>query len=182
MSKILPPFDEDGFLPQGDYCMTLAELRESELVNNLNSGWDREWRLQLVSNLEVVVQQLWQVNITDIYVNGSFVEDKDHPNDIDVYFNCDRKYLVSGRLEEDLNKLDPHRCWTWEHNKRKLYAATGKKHLPIWWQYRIDPWPNFGQGGGIINPKTNNEMTFPELFRTSRFTFKPKGIIKIQKP
>jgi hypothetical protein len=181
VSKILPRFNEDGFLPEGDYRMTLLELKESELVNNLTSGWDREWRLQLVNNLEVVVEQLWQVNITDIYVNGSFVEDKDHPNDIDVYFNCDRKYLVSGQLEEDLNKLDPHKCWTWEDSKRKLFSATDKKHLPIWWQYRIDPWPNFGQGAGIINQKTNKEMTFPELFRTSRFNFIPKGIIKIQK-
>lgn len=182
MSEILPPFNKDGFLPPGEYCLTLTELKKSMLVNNPTSSWDREWRLQLVNNLEIIAKQLWRIQIENMYVNGSFVEDKDHPNDMDIYFDCGRKYFVSGKLEEDLNKLDKHKCWTWEDHKRKLDVGTGKRHLPIWWQYRIDPWPNFGQGTGIMNPKTNKEMTFPELFRTSRFNFKPKGIIKIQKP
>jgi hypothetical protein len=122
------------------------------------------------------------VDIAHIYLNGSFVEDKDHPNDIDIYFDCDRKYFVTGDLETRLNRLDPHKCWTWSDDRRKSYDATGKKHLPIWWQYSIDPWPNFGQGAGILNRKTNREMAFPELFRASRFTLRQKGIVKIQKP
>jgi hypothetical protein len=45
--------------------------------------WDAPWRARLVENLAVLVRQLWRVGIQEIYVNGSFVEDKDHPNDID---------------------------------------------------------------------------------------------------
>ena len=83
----LPDFIDDGVLPQGDYELTLSELGESVLVRGPRSGsgsehWDREWRFKLVQNLEVVVAQLVQVGISKIFVNGSFVEDKDHPNDM----------------------------------------------------------------------------------------------------
>ena len=127
MEGRLPQFTEDGFLPVGDYSLTLLELKESMLVNYPSDSWDKEWRQQLINNLEIVVQQLWRVEINDIYVDGSFVEDKDHPNDIDIYFDCERKYFVSGQLEQDLNRLDPHKCWTWKDSKRKADVSTSKK-------------------------------------------------------
>jgi hypothetical protein len=36
-----------------------------------------------------MVGQLWEAGISEIFVNGSFVEDKDHPGDIDGYFECE---------------------------------------------------------------------------------------------
>jgi hypothetical protein len=62
--------------------MTLEELKGSMLVEGLKEGypnWDSEWRMKLVENLEVMVGQLRRVGIKEIFVNGSFVEDKDHP-------------------------------------------------------------------------------------------------------
>ena len=114
VSQPLPPFTADGLLPPGDYALSLSELRESLLVRGeagLGAGqtWDGQWRARLVENLSILVRQLWQVGIREIFVNGSFVEDKDRPNDIDGYFCCDLSYLASGRLEPDLNNLDPHR-------------------------------------------------------------------------
>ena len=83
-------------LPPRDYPMTISQLRESHLVTGLGNQsrhWDREWRAQLVHNLEVMVVQLWEVGIKEIFVDGSFVENKDHPHDIDGYFVCDiREY------------------------------------------------------------------------------------------
>ncbi len=103
MSK-LPPFTPDGVLPPGDYLLTLDELRTSMLV--LGPGeprqcptWDASWRETLVGNLAVLVRQLWQVGITEIFVDGSFAEDKDHPNDIDGYFVCGLHELASGDLQ-----------------------------------------------------------------------------------
>lgn len=52
-----------------------------------------------------MVEQLWKVSITAIYVDGSFIEEKDHPNDIDGYFKCELSDLASGTLTQDLNKL-----------------------------------------------------------------------------
>lgn len=139
--------------------------------------WDAEWRRNLVVNLGVLVRQLWQVGITEIFVGGSFVENKDHPNDVDGYFICDLKHLASGRLEQELNLLDPHKVWTWDPASRRLDRKTGKKQLPMWHRYRVELYPHVGQPSGILDPH-GNELDFPAAFRLSR-RWAPKGIIKI---
>jgi len=78
----IPPFTSEGLLPPFDHTATLDELRASHLVTGEgvdSHTWDRKWRAYLVNNLEVLVGQLWQVGIDQIYVDGSFVEQKDHP-------------------------------------------------------------------------------------------------------
>ncbi len=30
-----------------------------------------------------MTEQLWNIGVTDVFADGSFVEEKDHPNDID---------------------------------------------------------------------------------------------------
>ena len=99
----LPPFTTDGLLPPGEYLLALDELQESPLVlgpgdARLYPGWDARWRATLVANLAILVRQLWAVGILEIFIDGSFVEDKDHPNDIDGYFVCDLRRLSSRRL------------------------------------------------------------------------------------
>ena len=108
MNCSLPPFTEEGLLSVGDYPLTLAQLRASYLVTGQcvpSSTWDRAWRGYLVDNLEVLVRQLWQVDITAIFINGSFIEDKDHPNDINGYFECDPRHFR--RLTQELITLNP---------------------------------------------------------------------------
>jgi len=90
----IPPFDADGLLPPGDYAVTFDELRASILVSGPDDGqasWDAAWRLRLNDNLEILSRQLWQVGVHEIFADGSFAEDKDHPNDIDGYFECSRR-------------------------------------------------------------------------------------------
>jgi hypothetical protein len=97
----LPPFDPSALLPSGDYEMTLEELKDSMLAEGPGEGypdWDSRWRLGLVENLEILVGQLWEVGVTEIFVDGSFVEDKDHPNDIDGYFECSFVDVATGHL------------------------------------------------------------------------------------
>jgi hypothetical protein len=120
----LPPFDEDGLLPRGDYEMSLEELKGSMLVEGPEEGylnWDSEWRMKLVENLEVMVGQLRRVGIPEIFVDGSFVEDKDYPGDIDGYFECDVVEFATGNLQRELNGLDPHKVWTWNPASRRPY-------------------------------------------------------------
>src|ERR1035441_7611266 len=62
---------------------------------------------KLVSNLETLTRQLWQAGIRGVFADGSFAEDKDHPNDIDGYSVCGLIQLKTGELVRHLNLLDP---------------------------------------------------------------------------
>ena len=126
----LPPFTTDGLLPPGDYPLTLDDLRSSSLVTGegvVSATWDAVWRATLVENLGVLARQLWTIGITEIYINGSFVEDKDHPNDIDGYFEVSLMELASGHLAASLNALDPYTIWTWSPSSRVI--DPGRTHL-----------------------------------------------------
>ncbi|MEX2173289.1 MAG: hypothetical protein WD872_02940 [Pirellulaceae bacterium] len=180
--RLLPPFDSDGLLPPGDYALTLAELARSQLVIEPIAAdfpnWDAAWRWSLVNNLEILARQLWRVGVTEIFVDGSFVEDKDHPNDIDGYFECDLARLASGELQRDLNLLDPYKVWTWDPASRRPYPGHAKRQLPMWHAYRVELYPHYGQPCGIRD-QSGHELEFPSAFRRSRQNSKPRGIIKI---
>lgn len=180
---VLPAFTDDGLLPEGDYTLSLDELRQSVLVagpaqRSAQSHWDQNWRLKLANNLGVLVAQLRQVGISEIFINGSFVEDKDHPNDIDGYFVCDLRFLASGDLERQLNLLDPYKVWTWDPATRRPYRGYPRNQLPMWHQYRVELYPHVGQLTGIRD-KHGHELEFPAAFRQARHGGRPKGIVRI---
>lgn len=183
MPALLPPFTPDGLLPPGDYELSLAELAASPLVVGQPGHpptWDATWRSRLVANLAILVRQLWQVGIDQIFIDGSFVEDKDHPNDIDGYFECPLARLASGELAKSLNALDPRHVWNWNPAARKPYRGYPKKQLPMWHWYRVELYPHFGQTAGIRDAH-GNELDFPSAFRCARSNSAPKGIVKIRK-
>lgn len=163
----LPPFDEDSLLPAGDYELILAELCASLLVQGPGAShpnWDIQWRAYLVEQFAVIVEQLQAVGVTEILVDGSFTEDKDHPNDIDGYCVCDPAPLHSGWLERQLNLLDPHKVWTWDPGTRCPYRGYRKRQLPMWHQYRIELYPHVGQPTGLRD-EHGNELEFPATLR-----------------
>lgn len=121
----LPGFTDADLLPPGDYELTLVE------------------------NLAVMAGQLWQIGIEEIFVDGSYAEDKVHPNDIDGYFCCELKRLASGELERELNRLDPHKVWTWAPESRRPFRGYPKRQLPMWHIYRVELYPHYGQLCGI---------------------------------
>jgi hypothetical protein len=178
----LPSFNSLGVLPPGDYQMTLQELASSFLVIGGDEfpDCDRKWCQVLVERLSILVRQLWAVGIDEIYIDGSFVEDKIHPNDIDGYFVCDLMRFANGDIERELNLLDPHKVWTWEPDSRRSYAGQPKKQLPMWLVYRVEFYPHFGQRSGIKD-KYGHDLEFPSAFRQSRRDGNPKGIIQIVK-
>jgi hypothetical protein len=173
-------FDHRGLLPARDYPLTFRELRTSVLVVGPpgNEDWDCAWRATLVDNLEVLVKQLWTIGIADIYINGSFVEMKTHPNDIDGYFVTDLKRFATGDLERELNSLEPDKIWTWRPASRRPCIGFTKLQLPMWHKYRVELYPHFNQSSGIVD-KYGNEMQFPAAFRVERYTYEQKGIVKI---
>ena len=176
----LPSFTDDGVFPPGDYEMTFEEVRESFLVtgDGLSVTWDSGWRAWLVDNLEIMVDQLHQVGVWEIFIDGSFVEEKDHPNDIDGYFHCTLQDVSSGNLVWKLNQIDPHQVWTWDPQSRTSASGTLKKQLPMWHQYRVELYPHFGQGSAIWD-NYGQELTFPSAFRRTR-SGAQKGLIKLQ--
>jgi hypothetical protein len=183
----IPTFQPNGLLPPGDYEVSFDELRQSALVSgpparSEQNAWDSSWRTRLVDNLEVLAKQLWQVGIREIYADGSFAEDKDHPNDIDGYFVCGLRDLASGDLARQLNLLDPFKVWTWDPLSRKPYRGYPKRQLPMWHRYRVELYPHvpaLGLGSGILD-RWGNELEFPSAFRQSRRDGTPRGIIKIR--
>jgi hypothetical protein len=133
----IPAFGADGLLPPGDYEVSFEELRQSMLIlrpadSTAQTSWDTAWREQLVHNLEILTRQLWQLGIREVFADGSFAEDKDHPNDVDGYFVCGLAELSSGELARQLNLLDPFKVWTWDPASRKPYRGYPKKQLPMW--------------------------------------------------
>ena len=180
---MLPDFTTEGILPPCDYSLTLDQLRSSMLVVGPGAAyptWDAGWRRILVDNLSALVRQLWNVGVNEIFVDGSFVEDKDHPNDIDGYFVCERERLSSGTLQRDLNLLDPYKIWTWDPTARRPIPGSTKKQLPMWLRYRVELFPHVGQLSGLRD-RFGNELEFPAAFRQSSRARKPKGIIQIIK-
>jgi hypothetical protein len=183
---IIPAFQTDGLLPPGDYMVTFSELRRSALVvgpedRSQYPNWDATWRGRLVDNLEILARQLWRIGITEIFADGSFVEDKDHPNDIDGYFECDFDRLRTGALTRELNLLDPDKVWTWDPALRRAYRGYPKKQLPMWHRYRVELYPHtpgLGAGTGIYDSH-GHELEFPAAFRQSRRDGAPRGIVKI---
>jgi len=186
---VLPPFTDEGVLPPGDYEVTFDQLRTSRLVRGpdvslpdtpspFSTGWDEEWRNYLTRQAERLCNQLWAEDIQDVFLDGSFVEAKDHPNDIDGYFTCDVERIAKGTLQRAPNKRDPKRCWTWDPNSRRAYRGYAKKQLPMWHAYRVELYPHYNQFTGLVD-EAGHPLTFPSAFRQRRRDGTRKGIVKI---
>lgn len=173
-------FNSNGVLDPEDYPMTIEQLKDSLLVNGPGDGlpWNYQKRLMLVNNLEILVKQLHAVGIDEIFIDGSFVEDKASPSDIDGYFVANPYTLPD--VVRELNKLDPYKVWTWDWNSRIYDRNSAKPQLPMWHRYKVELYPHVGQGTGIPD-ENGNEQMFPAAFRKTRDTFLPKGIIQIIK-
>ncbi len=182
----IPDFDEHGLLPPGDYPVTFPQLLVSSLVLGpqpplVYPQWDAAWRAYLVGRLQILANQLWKVGVEEIFVDGSFVEDKDHPNDIDGYFVCDAKRLRTGELQRSLNLLDSYKVWNWDPNSRKPYRGYPKRQLPMWHIYRVELYPHIQGNPCGIRDEHGNELEFPAAFRRSRRDGRPRGIVKLVK-
>jgi hypothetical protein len=187
MVSIPKNFNSDEVLPPGTYKATFNDLRESLLVigDGSSPNWDSEWRGKLVDNLEVLTKQLWTVGFEEVFIDGSFVENKDRPNDIDGYFDTKIKEVTAQNMKKyedqisQLNNLDPYKIWNWEPESRIPDARSGKAQLPMWMRYKVELYPHIeGIFSGIRDAQGNN-LIFPSAFRQSRRNFIPKGIVQI---
>ncbi len=178
----LPPFTDEGLLPPGDHLLSFNELRDSFLVTGEGCDipeWDRFWRSHLVDNLERLTKELWTVGIERVFIDGSFVERKAHPNDIDGYFDVEMRYFICGKLHKDLNLLNEHKIWTWDPGSQKNVSNFAKRQLPMWLMYRIELYPHYGQITGLTD-RYGNDLVFPSAFRQRRSDNQQKGIVLLR--
>jgi hypothetical protein len=176
-------FVAEGVLDVGTYEATFALLRQSLLVQGppgaTTDTWDHDRRGRLVDNAEILVNQLWQVGITEVFLDGSFTEEKPRPNDIDGYFECDAADIAKGILQQKLNQLDPYKIWTWSPGSRRPAKGSTKRQLPMWHRYRVELYPHYRGLMSGIQDQYGNELQFPAAFRQQRSTGLRKGIVKI---
>jgi hypothetical protein len=91
---MIPGFTDEGLLPPGVHETGLEELKQK-------MGWSRK-RQGLLEGLEEVLEMMASSGVARAYLDGSFVTDKDRPNDIDGCYD-----LAEDVSAEDLVRLAP---------------------------------------------------------------------------
>ncbi len=91
---MIPAFTDECLLPPGIYETALEELHEK-------MGWSRR-RLVLLEGLERALELMAASGVRRVYLDGSFVTDKDRPNDIDGCYD-----LKEGATAEELKAMAP---------------------------------------------------------------------------
>ena len=94
---MLPPFNERGNLPPGIYEITWTELKNHFGFNS--------HRQRILIGLQAVLQLLGQANCQRVYLGGSFISNKEYPNDFDgCYDDMSIDYdLLDSIFDEDLS-------------------------------------------------------------------------------
>jgi hypothetical protein len=87
---MIPPFDDNGFLPPGIHPATVDEIAD-------RFGQEPEVRRAQMESIRWLVEIAQRAGIERIVLNGSFVTDQYEPNDVDCVLLVDR----SARLDRD---------------------------------------------------------------------------------
>ncbi|KPM75048.1 DUF6932 family protein [Pseudoalteromonas sp. UCD-33C] len=141
---MIPDFNEQGNLPEGIHKATMQELTE-RFGYNAKRAWLLDGLNLLIKNLELAGCKL-------IYIDGSFVTEKEIPGDYDMAWSIDGV---------DASKLD--KCLLLESIKdRKLIEA----------KYRGDVFP-------AEIPEGVSGKTFLNFFQEDKNTGDKKGIVGI---
>lgn len=79
MYKVIPPFDERGNLPPGVHLARWTEV--------LDRFGGNQWRRDLLDRIERVVRDLQRAGCRHVWLDGSFVTDKESPGDFDLCYD-----------------------------------------------------------------------------------------------
>jgi hypothetical protein len=140
---VIPSFDERGNLPPGIHPATWDEIVERYATN--------ERRGQLMVGLRTAIVSLHAAGCTRVYLDGSFVTDKEVPGDFDAC--CEAGSVDPAVLDPVL--LD------FRDRRAAQKAKFGGELFPS--RFGAEP-------GGT---------TFLEFFQLDRLTQQPKGIVAI---
>lgn len=110
----IPPFRQDGCLPEGLYAVTLDEVR-------VRFGSTSDRRRELMTCIEEWIEMARDIQALRLLLDGSFVTEKDSPNDVDAVM------LLPMDFQQRIQRSDPV-AWEIEHCVRyktpaELFAA-----------------------------------------------------------
>lgn len=140
---MIPEFKSDGLLPRGIHQGNWDEFSQK--------FGGTSHRRKLLKGLETAARFLKSAGCKRIFVNGSFVTSKEHPNDFDALWDADGV---------DPEKLDPVFL---EFSERR--AAQKQKY--------------FGEFFPTQMVEGGTGRLFLDFFQMDKETGKPKGIIEI---
>ena len=92
---MIPPLNEDGYLPPGIHPATLDELAS-------RFGQESELRQAQMQSVMWLVDLARRAGVQRIVVNGSFVTDKLEPNDVDCVMLIGSDFPHDATAEADL--------------------------------------------------------------------------------
>lgn len=146
----IPDLNEHGLLPVGVHVCTMEELRQ-----RFGRFTTSDHRVHLFEKLEELIQNAKATGLVrEIYVDGSFVTDKEKPNDIDLILVFDERVPIdpsSEMLPADYNALSTKRL-------RRRYNFDVK----------------------VVYEDTDAFKRFMELFQTVKNSELRKGILRIE--
>lgn len=139
---MVPEFDSRGLLPQGIYRADWQEIVK-------RFGRNRQ-RLQLLSGLKEALDLLRDAGCRRVYLDGSFVTDKESPNDVDVCWDVDGVEPMS--LDSVFFDFDNERTAQKARFAAEFFPAQAPQRL----------------------------KTFLDFFQIDKETGEPKGIIELR--
>ena len=92
---MIPPFNENGYLPPGIHKASLDEIAE-------RFGWQSDVRRAQVESLGWLLEVLKRLDVQRLVLNGSFVTDAVEPNDVDCVLLVDPAVLLSAEADTEL--------------------------------------------------------------------------------
>jgi hypothetical protein len=92
---MIPPLNEDGYLPPGIHPATLEEIA-------VRFGQESELRQVQMESLRWLIDLARRAGALRIVVNGSFVSDKLEPNDVDCVLLIGPDFPRDASAEEEL--------------------------------------------------------------------------------
>jgi len=141
---MIPDLDDTGFLPPGVHVATLEEI-EARFGASAH-------RQHLFRGFRTAAESLRRAGCTAMYLDGSFVTEKDLPADFDGCWDMEG-------VDPDL--LDPA-LLDFENGRAAQKIRFGGELFPASYA------------------ETSSEKTFLEFFQTDKETGAPKGIVKIE--
>ncbi len=92
---MIPPFDENGYLPPGLHLATLDEIA-------IRFGQTSELRQVQMQSLRWLLDVAWRAGVERLVINGSFTTDVPEPNDVDCVLLMGTDFPSDSEAEQEL--------------------------------------------------------------------------------
>lgn len=144
---MIPPFNSSGSLPPGIHWATWEEIH--------NRFGYSQYRSNLLFGMQVGLHSLKKVGCLDVYIDGSFVTEKELPGDFDICYE-------DSTIDWNLLKLFDPTILNFSHKRAAQKVKYGGEFFPI---------------SFIAAPP---DITFLEFFQIDKNTGNPKGIVGLK--